>query len=153
VAKVHYDKVMSYFDIAKEEGATFVTGGKRPEGLDKGYFVEPTIITGLEYGARCTREEIFGPVVTIIPFDTEEELLSMVNDSRVGLSNTIWTNDIRRAHRVAQSVESGLSYINCWFVRDFRTPFGGTKDSGLGRVGGIHSWEFYTEITNICVKL
>ncbi len=153
VAKVHYDKVMSYFDIAKEEGATFVTGGKRPEGLDKGYFVEPTIITGLEYGARCTREEIFGPVVTIIPFDTEEEVIAMANDSRVGLSNTIWTNDIRRAHRVAQSIESGLSYINCWFVRDLRTPFGGTKDSGLGRVGGIHSWEFYTELTNVCVKL
>ena len=153
VAKVHYDKVMSYFDIAKEEGATFVTGGKRPEGLDKGYFVEPTIITGLEYGARCTREEIFGPVVTVIPFDTEEEVIAMANDSRVGLSNTIWTNDIRRAHRVAQSIESGLSYINCWFVRDLRTPFGGTKDSGLGRVGGIHSWEFYTELTNVCVKL
>ena len=120
VAKVHYDKVMSYFEIAKEEGGTFVTGGKRPEGLDKGYFVEPTIITGLEYSARCAREEIFGPVVTVIPFDTEEEVIAIANDTRVGLSNTIWTNDIRRAHRVAQSIESGLSYINCWFVRDLK---------------------------------
>lgn len=153
VAKVHYDKVMSYFKLAEEEGGTFISGGKRPEGLDKGYFVEPTIITGLEYGARCTREEIFGPVVSIIPFDTEAEVIAMANDTRVGLSNTIWTNDIRRAHRVAQSIQSGLSYINCWFVRDLRTPFGGTKDSGLGRVGGVHSWEFYTELTNICVKL
>lgn len=153
VAKVHYDKVMSYLKIAEEEGGTFVTGGKRPEGLDKGYFIEPTIITGLDDSSRCVREEIFGPVVTVLPFDTEEEVIAAANDTRVGLSNTIWTNDIRRAHRVAQSIESGLSYINCWFVRDLRTPFGGTKDSGLGRVGGVHSWEFYTEITNICVKL
>ena len=89
----------------------------------------------------------------MIPFDTEEEVIATANDTRMGLSNTIWTNDIRRAHRVAQSIESGLSYINCWFLRDLRTPFGGTKDSGLGRVGGVHSWEFYTELTNICVKL
>ncbi|MCQ6276153.1 aldehyde dehydrogenase [Bacillus sp. V3B] len=153
VAKVHYDKVMSYLKVAEEEGGTFVTGGKRPEGLDKGYFIEPTIITGLDDSSRCVREEIFGPVVTVIPFDTEEEVIAAANDTRLGLSNTIWTNDIRRAHRVAQSIESGLSYINCWFVRDLRTPFGGTKDSGLGRVGGVHSWEFYTELTNICVKL
>src|SRR4051812_46959244 len=153
VAKVHYDKVMSYLKIAEEEGGTFVTGGKRPEGLDKGYFIEPTIITGLDDNSRCVREEIFGPVVTVIPFDTEEEVIAAANDTRLGLSNTIWTNDIRRAHRVAQSIESGLSYINCWFVRDLRTPFGGTKDSGVGRVGGVHSWEFYTELTNICVKL
>ncbi|MEH7479841.1 aldehyde dehydrogenase [Neobacillus drentensis] len=153
VAKVHYDKVMSYLKIAEEEGGTFVTGGKRPDGLDKGYFIEPTIITGLDDRSRCVREEIFGPVVTVIPFDTEEEVIAAANDTRMGLSNTIWTNDIRRAHRVAQKIVSGLSYINCWFVRDLRTPFGGTKDSGLGRVGGSHSWEFYTEITNICVKL
>ncbi len=153
VAKVHYDKVMSYLKIAEEEGGTFVTGGKRPEGLDKGYFIEPTIITGLDDNARCVREEIFGPVVCVLPFDTEEEVIAKANDTRVGLSNTIWTNDIRRAHRVAQAIESGLSYINCWFLRDLRTPFGGTKDSGLGRVGGVHSWEFYTELTNICVKL
>lgn len=153
VAKVHYDKVTSYLKIAEEEGGTFVTGGKRPEGLDTGYYVEPTIITGLDDSSRCVREEIFGPVVTVIPFDTEEEVIAKANDTRMGLSNTIWTNDIRRAHRVAQSIQSGLSYINCWFVRDLRTPFGGTKDSGLGRVGGVHSWEFYTELTNICVKL
>ena len=153
VAKVHYDKVMSYLKVAEEEGGTFVTGGKSPEGLDKGYFVEPTIITGLDSTSRIAREEIFGPVVAVIPFDTEEEVIEIINDTRMGLSNTIWTNDVRRAHRVAQSIESGLSYINCWFVRDLRTPFGGTKDSGLGRVGGVHSWEFYTELTNICVKL
>ena len=153
VAKVHYDKVMSYLKIAEEEGGTFVTGGGRPEGVDKGYYVQPTIITGLDDNSRLVREEIFGPVVVVLPFDTEEEVVAKANDTRMGLSNTIWTNDIRRAHRVAQSIESGLSYINCWFLRDLRTPFGGTKDSGLGRVGGIHSWEFYTEITNICVKL
>lgn len=153
VAKVHYDKVMSYLKIAEEEGGTFVTGGGRPEGVDKGYFVQPTIITGLDDNSRLVREEIFGPVVCVLPFDTEEEVIAKANDTRMGLSNTIWTNDIRRAHRVAQSIESGLSYINCWFLRDLRTPFGGTKDSGLGRVGGVHSWEFYTEITNICVKL
>lgn len=153
VAKVHYDKVMSYLKIAEEEGGTFVTGGGRPQGLDKGYFVQPTIITGLDDNSRLVREEIFGPVVCVLPFDTEEEVIGKANDTRMGLSNTIWTNDIRRAHRVAQSIESGLSYINCWFLRDLRTPFGGTKDSGLGRVGGVHSWEFYTEITNICVKL
>ena len=153
VAKVHYDKVMSYLKIAEEEGGTFVTGGGRPEGVEKGYFVQPTIITGLDDNSRCVREEIFGPVVCVLPFDTEEEVIAAANDTRVGLSNTIWTNDIRRAHRVAQSIESGLSYINCWFLRDLRTPFGGTKDSGLGRVGGVHSWEFYTELTNICVKL
>ncbi len=153
VAKVHYDKVMSYLKIAEEEGGTFVTGGGRPEGLDTGYFVQPTIITGLDDNSRLVREEIFGPVVCVLPFDTEEEVIAKANDTRMGLSNTIWTNDIRRAHRVAQAIESGLSYINCWFLRDLRTPFGGTKDSGLGRVGGVHSWEFYTEITNICVKL
>ncbi|MEC1715741.1 aldehyde dehydrogenase [Schinkia azotoformans] len=153
VAKVHYDKVMSYLKIAEEEGGTFVTGGGRPQGLDKGYFIQPTIITGLDDNSRLVREEIFGPVVCVLPFDTEEEVIAKANDTRMGLSNTIWTNDIRRAHRVAQSIESGLSYINCWFLRDLRTPFGGTKDSGLGRVGGVHSWEFYTEITNICVKL
>ncbi len=153
VAKVHYDKVMSYLKIAEEEGGTFVTGGGRPEGLDKGYYVQPTIVTGLDDNSRLVREEIFGPVVVVLPFDTEEEVIAKANDTRMGLSNTIWTNDIRRAHRVAQQIESGLSYINCWFLRDLRTPFGGTKDSGLGRVGGVHSWEFYTEITNICVKL
>jgi len=153
VAKVHYDKVMSYLKIAEEEGGTFVTGGGRPEGLEKGYFVQPTIITGLDDSSRLVREEIFGPVVCVLPFDTEEEVIAAANDTRMGLSNTIWTNDIRRAHRVAQAIESGLSYINCWFLRDLRTPFGGTKDSGLGRVGGVHSWEFYTELTNICVKL
>lgn len=153
VAKVHYDKVMSYLKIAEEEGGTFVTGGGRPEGVDKGYFVQPTIITGLDDNSRLVREEIFGPVVVVLPFDTEEEVIAKANDTRMGLSNTIWTNNIRRAHRVAQSIESGLSYINCWFLRDLRTPFGGTKDSGLGRVGGVHSWEFYTELTNICVKL
>ena len=139
--------------MLKKKAVLSLQAVRRPEGLDKGYFVEPTIITGLDSTSRFAREEIFGPVVAVIPFDTEEEVIAIVNDTRMGLSNTIWTNDIRRAHRVAQSIESGLSYINCWFVRDLRTPFGGTKDSGLGRVGGVHSWEFYTELTNICVKL
>jgi aminomuconate-semialdehyde/2-hydroxymuconate-6-semialdehyde dehydrogenase len=153
IGKEHYERVMSYIDIAKEEGGTFLTGGKRPEGLEKGYFLEPTIITGLDRNSRCVREEIFGPVVTVIPFDTEEEVIMQANDTHYGLSATIWTNDLRRAHRVAHQVESGITYVNTWFLRDLRTPFGGMKDSGIGRTGGAHSMEFYTELSNICIKL
>lgn len=152
VSEEHYEKVLSYLEIAKEEGGTFLTGGKTPDGLNKGYFVEPTIISGLGKDSRCVREEIFGPVVTVIPFDTEEEVLEQVNDTPYGLSASVWTSDIKRATRVAAQIEVGMVWINSWFLRDLRTPFGGMKQSGLGREGGSHSFDFYSELTNITIK-
>lgn len=153
VGKDHYERVLSYIELAKEEGGEILTGGKRPEGLDKGYFLEPTIITGLDRNCRVVKEEIFGPVVTVIPFDTEEEVLDQVNDTEYGLSASIWTNDLRRGHRVAKEIEAGIIWVNTWFLRDLRTPFGGMKASGIGREGGIHSFEFYSELSNVCIKL
>ena len=153
VSKDHYERVLSYVELAKEEGGTILTGGKRPEGLDKGYFLEPTIIVGLDRNCRVVNEEIFGPVVTVIPFDTEEEVLDQVNDTDYGLSASIWTNDIRRGHRMAKEIEAGIIWVNTWFLRDLRTPFGGMKSSGIGREGGIHSFEFYSELSNVCIKL
>lgn len=121
--------------------------------MEKGYYIEPTIITGLGKDSRCVREEIFGPVVTVIPFDTEEELLEQVNDTHYGLSASLWTTNIKRAHRIAGQIEAGMVWINTWFLRDLRTPFGGMKHSGLGREGGAHSFDFYTELSNITIKL
>ena len=153
VSEEHYNKVMGYLNLAKEEGGTFVTGGGRAEHMEKGFFIEPTIITGLGDNARCVREEIFGPVVTIQPFGTEEEVLEKVNDTTYGLSATVWTTNLKKAHRFAGQIEAGIVWINTWFLRDLRTPFGGMKRSGIGREGGHHSFEFYTETTNITVKL
>jgi aminomuconate-semialdehyde/2-hydroxymuconate-6-semialdehyde dehydrogenase len=153
ISEEHYERVTSYIQLALEEGGKIETGGKRPKGLDKGYFLEPTIITGLDRSCRVVKEEIFGPVVTVIPFDTEEDVLDQVNDSHYGLSASIWTNDLRRAHRVAGQIEAGIVWVNTWFLRDLRTPFGGMKQSGIGREGGMHSFEFYSELTNICIKL
>ncbi|MFJ8064456.1 aldehyde dehydrogenase [Psychrobacillus sp. NPDC096426] len=153
ISKEHYDRVNSYIDIAREEGGTILTGGKRPEGLEKGYYLEPTIITDLDQNSRCVREEIFGPVVTVVPFDTEEEVIKQANDTHYGLSATIWTNDLKRGHRVAQQVEAGIIWVNTWFLRDLRTPFGGMKQSGIGRTGGMHSLDFFSELSNITIKL
>jgi len=153
ISAEHFDRVSGYLKLAVEEGGTIVTGGKRPEHLKKGYYLEPTIITGLDRHCRVVKEEIFGPVVTVIPFDTEEEVLEQANDTHYGLSATIWTNDLRRAHRVAAEIEAGIVWVNTWFLRDLRTPFGGMKQSGIGREGGVHSWEFYTELKNVCIKL
>lgn len=153
ISKEHYDRVNSYIEIAREDGATFLTGGKRPEGIEKGFYLEPTIITGLDRNSRCVREEIFGPVVTVIPFDTEEEVIMQANDTHYGLSATIWTNDLKRAHRVSHQIESGIIWVNTWFLRDLRTPFGGMKHSGIGRTGGMHSLDFYSELSNITIKL
>ena len=153
ISKEHYERVLSYVELAKEEGGEVITGGVRPEGLEKGYYLEPTIITGLDRSCRVVKEEIFGPVVTVIPFDTEEDVLDQVNDTDYGLSASIWTNDLRRAHRVAREVEAGIIWVNTWFLRDLRTPFGGMKSSGIGREGGMHSFEFYSELSNICIKL
>lgn len=153
VSQEHYERVLSYVEIAREEGGTFLTGGKRPAGLNKGFYLEPTIITGLDKDSRCIREEIFGPVVTVVPFDTEEEVIEQANDTHYGLSATVWTNDIKRGHRVAHEIEAGMVWVNTWFLRDLRTPFGGMKQSGIGRTGGMHSIDFYSELSNITIQL
>jgi aminomuconate-semialdehyde/2-hydroxymuconate-6-semialdehyde dehydrogenase len=153
VSKEHYDRVMGYVEIAKNDGGTIVTGGKRPEGLEKGYYLEPTIITDLSRNSRCVREEIFGPVVTVTPFDMEEEVIMQANDTHYGLSATIWTSNLKRAHRVSHQIEAGIVWVNTWFLRDLRTPFGGMKNSGIGRTGGMHSIDFYSELSNITIKL
>ncbi len=153
ISEEHYERVAGFIKLAIEEGGTILQGGKRPEGLEKGYYLEPTIITGLTRDCRVVKEEIFGPVVTVIPFDSEEEVLEQINDTYYGLSASVWTNDLRRAHRVAGQIEAGIVWVNTWFLRDLRTPFGGMKQSGIGREGGLHSFEFYSELTNICIKL
>lgn len=155
VAKVHFDKVMSYIELAKEEGGTILCGGKPnvPEGrCEKGWFIEPTVIEGLSYDCRTNQEEIFGPVVTLTPFDTEEEVLMMANSTKYGLASVIWTENVRKAHRVAEQLHAGIVWINCWLVRDLRTPFGGVKDSGVGREGGVEALRFFTEAKNVCIK-
>lgn len=156
ISKGHRDKVLGYFRLAVEEGATVVTGGGVPRfgnACDDGAFVEPTIWTGLPDDARCVTEEIFGPVCHIAPFDDEDEVVRRVNDSAYGLAASVWTTSLSRAHRVAPQIETGIVWVNAWFVRDLRTPFGGAKQSGFGREGGRHSMDFYSELTNVCVKV
>ena len=159
VSKQHFDKIMSYIDLAKQEGGTILTGGSAPgtnatgSRCENGYFIEPTVIEGLPHDCRTNQEEIFGPVVTIMPFDTEDEVLSYANSVRYGLSATVWTENLSRAHRLAASLESGIVWVNCWLLRDLRTPFGGMKDSGVGREGGFEALKFFTEEKNVCVKL
>ena len=155
VSKVHQKKVLSYYQKAREEGATIVTGGgvpDMPDDLKDGCWVEPTIWTGLPESASVVREEIFGPCCHIQPFDTEEEAVRMANDTKYGLATSIYTQDISRASRLATQIEVGLCWINSWFLRDLRTPFGGSKQSGIGREGGLHSLEFYTELRNVMIK-
>jgi aminomuconate-semialdehyde/2-hydroxymuconate-6-semialdehyde dehydrogenase len=155
VSKQHFDKIMSYLDLAQQEGGRVLTGGKQVNlggRCADGFFIEPTIIEGLSHDCRTNQEEIFGPVVTIQPFDTEEEVLGYANSVRYGLSATLWTESLSRAHRVAAQIESGIVWINCWLLRDLRTPFGGVKDSGLGREGGFEALRFFTEEKNVCVK-
>ena len=156
VSRQHFDKIMSYIDLAKEEGGTILTGGS-PVNIDgrcaDGMFIQPTVIEGLTCDCRTNTEEIFGPVVTIMPFDTEEEVLGYANTVRYGLSATVWTQNLSRAHRVASKVEAGIVWINCWLLRDLRTPFGGVKDSGMGREGGFEALRFFTEEKNVCIKL
>lgn len=155
VSKPHMEKVLSYVELAKEEGGTVLTGGERvilDAPNDEGYYVRPTVIEGLSYDCRTNQEEIFGPVVTITPFDTEEEALMMANSTKYGLSATLWTSDLKRAHRMANEIHAGIVWINAWLVRDLRTPFGGVKASGVGREGGWEALRFFTEPKNIFVK-
>ena len=155
VSEAHMDKILSYISLAKEEGAQVLCGGHRlhPEGVEGGFYVAPTVIEGLGPACRTNQEEIFGPVVTLQPFDTEEEALALANDTAYGLAATLWTTDLKRAHRVAAGIESGIVWVNTWLLRDLRTPFGGVKASGLGREGGFDALEFFTEPQNICIKL
>ena len=155
VSKVHQQKVLSYYKKAKDEGATIITGGgvpTMPDDLKEGCWVQPTIWIGLPETASVVTEEVFGPCCHISPFDTEEEVLEKVNNNRYGLATSIHTQDISRAMRLASVIEVGLCWINSWFLRDLRTPFGGSKQSGIGREGGLHSLEFYTELRNVMIK-
>ncbi|MDQ3071830.1 MAG: aldehyde dehydrogenase [Bacteroidota bacterium] len=156
VSRSHHEKILSYIQIAQDEGGKILTGGNavHPEGrCSNGYFIEPTIIEGLSHTCRTNQEEIFGPVVTLSPFDTEEEALEMANCTPYGLSATIWTQNLQRAHRVAHKVQSGIVWVNCWLLRDLRTPFGGMKQSGIGREGGFQALHFFMEEKNVCIKL
>lgn len=156
ISHEHQAKVLSYYAKAVEEGATVVTGGgvpSMPEELKEGAWVEPTIWTGLAEDATVMKEEIFGPCCHIAPFDDEQQVINWANDTEYGLSTTVWTRDLSRAHRVAAKIDVGITWINSWFLRDLRTAFGGSKQSGIGREGGVHSLEFYTETRNVCVKL
>ena len=155
VSLQHKQKILSYIELAKQEGGKILTGGhevKLDGRCSEGYFIAPTVIEGLAYTCRTQQEEIFGPVVTLTPFDTEEEALAMANSVKYGLASSIWTNDLNRAHRVAEKIESGIVWINCWLLRDLRTPFGGVKASGVGREGGFEAMKFFTEAKNICIK-
>lgn len=155
VSKEHMEKVLAFIELAKEEGGNVLTGGKRvvlDPPYNNGYYVSPTVIDGLDYQCRTNQEEIFGPVVTITPFKNEEDVLKMANSTNYGLSATIWTNDLKRAHRVADRVDAGIVWINSWLIRDLRTPFGGVKSSGVGREGGWEALRFFTEPKNVFIK-
>jgi aminomuconate-semialdehyde/2-hydroxymuconate-6-semialdehyde dehydrogenase len=156
ISQEHRNKVLSYYKKAVEEGATVVTGGGIPKlvgGLGEGSWIEPTIWTSLPDTAAVVNEEIFGPCCHIAPFDSEEEVVRRANSTGYGLAASVWTTNLARAHRVSGQITAGLVWVNSWFLRDLRTPFGGMKQSGIGREGGVHSLEFYTELKNICIKL
>jgi len=156
ISRGHRDKVLSYYALARAEHGEILCGGGVPafgDERDGGAFIEPTIIRGLAEDARCVKEEIFGPVCHIAPFDSEEQAVQLANDTRYGLAAAVWTSNLQRAHRVARQMEVGITWVNDWFLRDLRTPFGGVKLSGIGREGGMHSLAFFSEPLNICVKL
>ena len=156
VSEAHMNKVLSYIKLATDEGGIILTGGKKLTVAGRcqdGFFVEPTVITGLSQTCRTNQEEIFGPVVTIMPFDTEDEAVGFANSNAYGLSATIWTENLKRAHRVSASIKSGIIWVNCWLFRDLRTPFGGMKQSGVGREGGWDALKFFTDAKNVCIKL
>ncbi len=154
VSKQHFEKILYHLELAQREGGTFLTGGKAAvmeAPNQNGYFVEPTLIEGLSENCRTNQEEIFGPVATIMPFDTEEEVIGYANCTQYGLAGSIWSTDLEKAERVARKVDSGILWINTWLLRDLRTPFGGMKESGRGREGGTYALEFFSEKKNICI--
>ncbi len=154
-SEAHLEKVLRYIDLAKKEGGKLITGGYQvhpPGRCQHGWFVAPTIFEDLSASCRSYQEEIFGPVVTLTPFDTEIDLIEQVNNSRYGLAASIWSSNINRCHRLAKDIECGIVWINSWMLRDLRTPFGGMKDSGLGREGGTEALRFFTETKNVCVS-
>jgi aminomuconate-semialdehyde/2-hydroxymuconate-6-semialdehyde dehydrogenase len=156
ISAQHREKVLSYYRLAEEEGAALITGGGVPkfgDARDHGFYAQPTIYTGLPESARSVKEEIFGPVCHVAPFDSEEQAVAMANDTKYGLAASIWTSNLKRGHRVAQQMNVGITWVNCWFLRDLRTPFGGAGLSGIGREGGTHSLNFYSELSNICIRL
>jgi aminomuconate-semialdehyde/2-hydroxymuconate-6-semialdehyde dehydrogenase len=156
ISEAHMKKVLDYIAFAQQEGGKVLTGGNRIEikgRCEKGFFVEPAIIAGLTSGCRTNQEEIFGPVITVMPFDSEEQVIAEANSTQYGLSATIWTENLKRAHRVAAGLKNGIIWVNCWLLRDLRTPFGGMKQSGIGREGGWEALKFFTDTKNICIKL
>ncbi|SVD44879.1 uncharacterized protein METZ01_LOCUS397733, partial [marine metagenome] len=156
VSEDHMNKILSCIDRAKDEGGEVLTGGKRlvlNGKLKNGYYVEPTIIDGLSFDCKTNQDEIFGPVVSMIPFKEEEEVIKMANATKYGLSASLFTRDISRGHRVAAAIDSGVVWVNTWMLRDLRIPFGGMKSSGVGREGGFKSLQFFTEPKNVCIKI
>lgn len=156
VSAEHRDKILGYYDLAVQEGAQVLVGGGVPsfgDERDNGYWVEPTLWKGLAHDSRTAREEVFGPCAALIPFADEEEVVSLANDTDYGLSATLFIRDLSRALRVTPRLEAGVIWVNEWFLRDLRTAFGGAKQSGIGREGGVHGLEFYTEVSNICIKI
>jgi len=156
VSRQHFDKVMGCLRVAREEGARVLCGGDRATMNGRcsgGFFVQPTLLEGLGPACRTNQEEIFGPVATLLPFEDAEEAVRLANSTRYGLAASLWTRDLSRAHRVSARLQSGIVWVNCWMLRDLRTPFGGVKESGVGREGGMDALRFFTEPKNVCVKL
>lgn len=152
VSEAHLNKILSYIKLAKEEGGMLLHGGNRVDVLGEGFFIEPTVFEALDPYCRTNQEEIFGPVVTLFPFDNEDDAITYANATAYGLAFSVWTNNITRAQRIAARLQSGIVWINCWMLRDLRTPFGGVKQSGLGREGGWDALRFFTEAKNVCIK-
>ena len=154
ISRQHLDKVQGYVELAKEEGGSLLSGGVpcMPAEFEHGNWMAPTVIEGLSPNSRCSTEEIFGPVVTLHPFSSEEEAVAIANNTRYGLAGSVWTRDLEKGKRVSEAIDTGMVWVNTWLHRDLRVPFGGVKDSGVGREGGKWSLDFFSEAMNVCVK-